>query len=121
MRKSALVLFALLALVASTPAFAKAYSGSYDVKGTTLDGAVYRGTMTITARGDVYDVTWKVGEEQYLGVGLAHGDALSIAFTGGNRTWFGVVIYRQIEDDRLEGKWTVAGAEQIGTETATRK
>jgi hypothetical protein len=42
--------------------------GTYDVQGTTQDGAVYTGTVTVTQTGDTYNFSWEVGES-YTGTG----------------------------------------------------
>jgi hypothetical protein len=42
--------------------------GTYDVQGTTRDGAVYTGTVTVTQTGDTYNFSWEVGES-YTGTG----------------------------------------------------
>lgn len=123
MRRTALVILCVLVLASSTSAFGKtAFSGSYAVSGMNPGVGGYKGTLTISARGEVYDVYWQVGNQQYAGIGIANGDTLSIAYTGGDRTWFGVITYRQRADGTLEGKWVVAGGKaKPGTETAVRK
>ena len=124
MRKSAWVFLCVAVLVAiSIPAFAKtAFSGSYNVTGTNPGVGAYKGTLSISARGDVYDVYWSIAGTSYGGVGVANGDTLSVAYTGADKTWFGVATYRQRPDGTLDGKWAVAGGStKLGTETAVRK
>ena len=123
MRKSALVFLCVVVLLASVSAFGKtAFSGTYNVNGTNPGVGAYKGTLTIVARGDVYDVHWAIAGTQYGGVGIANGDTLSVAYTGDDRSWFGVATYRQRPDGSLEGKWAVAGGSaKPGTETAVRK
>jgi hypothetical protein len=49
-------------------------------------------------------------------------DTLSVAYTGGDRSWFGVASYRQRSDGSLDGRWAVhGGASVAGTEIATRR
>jgi len=122
MRRSALVLLALLVLVASNPASGKSgFSGNYTVKGTNPGVGAYSGVLTIAARGDAYDVYWNIANTQYVGVGLASGDTISVAYTGGDKTWIGIATYHQRADGTLDGRWTVGGVGKVGTETAVRK
>jgi len=67
-------------------------------------------------------VHWSVANVQYSGVGVVVNDTLSVAYSGGNGSWMGVIGYRQKADGTLDGKWAVYGSKaQTGTETATRK
>ena len=123
MRKSKLVVLVLLVLAFALPLHAKvAFSGTYTINGTNPGVGPYKGTLTITARGDVYDVYWAIGKLQYSGVGVVVNDTLSVAYSAGDRTWLGVIAYRQRADGSLEGKWAVQGrAGKPGSETAVRK
>jgi hypothetical protein len=124
MRNSAVLFLCALVLVAlSVPVFGKtAFSGSYNITGTNPGVGAYRGALSISARGEVYDVVWNVGGVSYSGIGIANGDTLSVAYTGGDRTWFGVVTYKARPNGTLDGRWAVAGATpRLGTETAVRK
>ncbi len=123
MRKSSLVILGLLVLVISLSLSAKpAFSGSYTINGNNPGVGPYKGTLTITARGDVYDVSWAIGNLQYSGVGLVVNDTLSVAYSAADRSWIGVIAYRQRADGSLEGKWAVQGrAGKPGSETAVRK
>lgn len=68
----------------------------------------YKGTLTIAPRGDVYDVHWVVGAAQYLGVGVVVNDTLAVTYSGAaDRSWSGVIAYRQRADGALEGRWTL--------------
>ena len=118
-----LVAVGLLILAVALPSSAKtAFSGSYTVNGSNPGVGPYKGTLTITARGDVYDVSWAIGNLQYSGVGLVVNDTLSVAYSGGDRSWLAVIAYKQRADGSLEGKWAVQGrAGKPGTETAVRK
>ena len=49
-------------------------------------------------------------------------DTLSVAYTGADRSWFGVASYSQRSDGTLDGRWAVqGGAKTPGSEIATRK
>ncbi|MBC7228443.1 MAG: hypothetical protein H5T61_14630 [Thermoflexales bacterium] len=87
-------------------------SGVYRVTGTNPDGRPYEGTLTIEAQGDVYALSWEIGDTVIEGVGLLRGNVLS----GG---WdCGVVTYSVLEDGTLEGLWALCGGSRVGTERA---
>ena len=121
MRKLSLALTLILLMAA--PAFAKsAFSGTYAITGKNPGVGSYKGTLTIAARGDVYDVHWAIGAAQYGGIGVANADGLAVAYTGTDRAWVGVMSYKQKPDGSLEGRWAVYGGKTtLGSETATRK
>jgi len=122
MLKTVLSLFTILMLV-SAPVQAKpAFSGTYAINGVNPGVGAYSGTLTITARGDVYDVYWSIANTHYSGVGVVVNDTLSVAYSAADHSWLGVMAYRVLANGRLEGKWAVQGrAGAPGTETATRK
>ena len=121
MRKLALFVICLL-LVLALPLSAKtAFSGVYAIKGTNPGVGAYTGTLTISPRGEIYDVLWVVGAVKYGGVGVVHGETLSVAYAPADFKFMGVVSY-VASPKGLEGKWAVYGAQpKTGTETATRK
>ena len=114
----------LLVLVVVLPAFGKsAFSGVYAINGNNPGVGAYRGTLTIAPRGDIYDVHWAIGNLQYVGVGVVVNDTLAVSYSGAtDRSWAGVIAYRQKPDGSLEGRWAIlGGATKPGTETAVRK
>ena len=121
MRKLALVLGCLI-LVSALPLQAKpAFSGTYSIKGMNPGVGAYTGTLTISPRGDIYDVIWVIGAVRYSGVGVAAGDTLSVAYSGADHSFMGVIAYTA-RPNGLDGKWAIyGGAAKTGTETATRK
>jgi hypothetical protein len=121
MRKTALVLSCLLLLVA-LPLSAAGFSGVYAINGNNPGVGAYKGTLTISPRGEIYDVLWTIGNAKYAGVGVVTGDTLSVAYSDGTGKWIGVVGYRQRPNGSLDGKWAVyGGATKTGTESAVRK
>jgi hypothetical protein len=100
-----------------------AYSGTYAITGTNPGVGPYKGTLTIAPRGDVYDAHWTIAGASYVGVGVVVNDTLAITYSGSaDRSWSGVMAYRQRADGSLEGKWTLLGGKaKAGTETAVRK
>ena len=123
MAKMKLPLFAILLLIVAFSVQAKsAFTGTYTVKGVNPGVGAYSGTLTITARGDVYDVYWTIANAQYSGVGVVVNDTLSIAYSAADHSWLGVMAYRKTSDKTLDGHWAVQGrAGAPGTETAVRK
>ena len=122
MRKLAIVLGCLL-LVCSVSLHAKpAFSGTYSIKGVNpATAGAYAGTLTISPRGDIYDVLWVIGSVKYGGVGVVSGDTLSVAYAAADYSFMGVMAYTA-RANGLDGKWAVyGGATKTGTETATRK
>jgi hypothetical protein len=121
MRKLALVVACLL-LVLALPMSAKtAFSGVYSIRGTNPGAGSYTGTLTISPRGEIYDVVWVVGAMKYGGVGVVNGETLSVAYAPSDYKFMGVVSY-VASPKGLEGKWAVYGGKtKMGTETATRK
>ncbi len=114
----ALVLLAL-ALTAA-PAWAADIEGTYDCAGTNPGGGAYTGTVSIIKNGDNYTVTWHIGAQTYLGVGLLQGDTFSVGYADTGKAWFGVVVYR-VKDRTLSGDWAMQGNGKNGTETLTRR
>jgi len=122
MLKTTLALFTVLVLVSSPVQAKTAFSGTYAITGVNPGVGPYTGTLTITARGDVYDVYWSIANVHYSGVGVVANDTLSVAYGAADHSWLGVMAYRALPNGRLEGKWAVQGrAGAPGTETATRK
>jgi hypothetical protein len=91
-------------------------TGMYFCEGTNSDGSAYNGIVTISRRADAYYLWWELQPAiTAVGVGLREGDTLGVSYYGPNT---GVIVYR-IEGDRLIGRWTVPGAEDIASETLT--
>jgi hypothetical protein len=121
MRKLALVVACLLLVVALPLSAKSAFSGVYSIKGTNPGVGAYTGTLTISPRGEIYDVLWVVGSMKYGGVGVVNGETLSVAYAPADYKFMGVVSY-VASPKGLEGKWAVYGGQaKTGTETATRK
>lgn len=108
------VWFALGAL-----AFAGSITGDYRCEGDAGGGHKYAGTVSISQKGDVYMVVWKLAHnETYAGIGILQGDVLAVSYYG-NMT--GVVAYKVESDNKLVGKWTmVKGDGEVRTETLTK-
>jgi hypothetical protein len=95
-------------------------AGKYNVSGDNPTGTVYKSTLDVIKRGDVYQFRWNAGE-QYDGVGVTNGNIVAVAFSGGtDGKGCGVIDYAIQSDGTLEGKWGYWGVNQSGTERATR-
>ena len=120
MRRLGLVLLVLVLLASLTLLGKPAFSGVYSIKGSNPGVGRYTGTLTISPRGEIYDVHWAIGTLQYAGIGIVVNDTLAVAYSNG--TYTGVIAYSQRADGTLDGKWaTYGGKTTLGSETATRK
>jgi hypothetical protein len=94
--------------------------GKYNVEGSNPTGTVYKGTLEVIKRGDVYQFRWNAGE-QYDGVGVANGNIVAVAFANGtNGKGCGVIDYVIQSDGTLDGKWGSWGVNESGSERGTR-
>lgn len=104
------------ALACAGPATAQEIGGRYSVQGTNFDGSPYRGTATIavTSR-NTCRITWHTGTVSQ-GICMRNGLAFSAAYAFEDGK-VGLVIYTVHEDGTLEGTWTIADTDGVGTET----
>jgi len=95
-------------------------AGKYNVLGSNPGGTIYKGTLEVIKRGDVYQFRWNASE-QYDGVGVANGNIVAVAFaSGANGKGCGVIDYAIQSDGTLDGKWGYWGVNEAGSERATR-
>ncbi|MGV3552876.1 hypothetical protein [Rhizobium sp.] len=107
--------------------------GTYQVKGNNPDDAGdYTGKVEVTRKGEVYQVVWKIGDDETVGVGIGTrivdgrmitgpaSDAdtgISVSYvseeTAGNAT------YTESPDGRWRGVWIYQGATTVSTEEWT--
>lgn len=93
--------------------------GNYDIDGTNPNKqGTYEGHLIIRKFQGIYKLTWKVGDNQYAGVGLG-GDDWIVAGWGEDKR-YGVGIY-QLENGRLVGKWAIPDQYATGTEVLSKK
>ena len=105
--------FALAVMAA--PAGAQSIGGTYDAEGTNLDGSPYRGTATITLTSSTTcEIKWTTGGTTSQGICMRNGSSFAASYVMGDA--IGLVIYRINSDGTLEGLWTVAGEDGVGTE-----
>lgn len=92
-------------------------AGEYEITAATNPGGrgSYQGRVSITQTGDVFQLRWTIpNAPPYSGVALQEGDLLGVGWGVGND--YGVAVYR-VEGGKLSGRFSVAGAGKVGTET----
>jgi hypothetical protein len=105
-------------LVTASSAAAQSIGGTYDARGTNLDGSPYVGTATITLTSSTTcDIKWTTGGTTSQGICMRNGPSFAASYVLGRS--IGLVIYNVMPDGSLDGLWTVAGAEGAGTEVLT--
>lgn len=77
----------------------------------------YNGSLTIRKVRDTYQVSWKVDNQIYLGVGLRRGDWLVVGWGPGDG--FAVMDY-EIDNNKANGRWAISGDADLGVEKLTR-
>jgi hypothetical protein len=135
-RKTLLVLTALLALAANRPDpnLAKGgkvtaddplgdITGYYTCKGQETGGKTYAGIAVISKKNDVYTIQWTVGTgSNFVGVAVRQGNMLSAswALPAERGLIRGVNVYKIESGPRLTGRWaTLPGSGYLQTETLT--
>ncbi len=94
-------------------------AGTYAVNGTGADGKTYQGEVVVTKRAAVYQMSWKLGADNYEGIAVQSGNTMAAAYTTGtNGRGCGAVVYKINADNSLEGKWGEWGVNSVGTEKA---
>jgi outer membrane lipoprotein-sorting protein len=76
-----------------------------------VNGVEYSGTVEIRPFGEVYNLTWTIGEYNYDGVGILEGNRLVVGWGAG----VGVIHY-VIKGNELKGRWAASGANRKGVE-----
>jgi hypothetical protein len=111
------VLVAVLA-VTGFAAAAQDVTGHYRVKGTNLNGSIYEGEAQITATSEfTCEIVWQTGTSTSSGICMRDGNAFSAGYELGGKV--GLVIYLIQDNGVLDGTWTVAGVNAVGTEILT--
>ena len=106
---------AALLAVAATGAFAQSVSGRYMVEGRNFDGSRYRGTAEILVTSkNTCRIVWNTGST-FQGICMRNGTVFAASY--GQDGTAGLVIYEIRPDGRMEGLWTVADSDGVGTET----
>ena len=105
-------------LLTAAPVAAQDIGGHYLVAGTNLDGSPYKGEAQITLTSEVTcEITWATGGTQSSGICMRDGNAFAAGYELGGKV--GLIIYLVQPDGTLQGTWTVAGLNAVGTEVLT--
>jgi hypothetical protein len=108
----------LLASPFGTAAAAQDIGGSYRVNGTNFDGSPYSGEAQITLTSNVTcEIVWVTGGTQSSGICMRDGNAFAAGYELGGKV--GLIIYLVQPDGTLDGTWTIAGVNAVGTEVLT--
>jgi hypothetical protein len=93
-------------------------NGTYQIVDGESDdyGDKYSGTVEIQPFGEVYNLTWTIGDEVYTGVGLLHGDDLIVGWGADVG-----VMYYETKGNELLGRFAAAGANRTGMENLIKK
>jgi len=111
--------FAILASLATGPAFAADPVGSYSVEGVSPgNSGTYTGTATVTRTGENFRVIWVIDGTRYIGTGIGNNDYLAVTYVSGRDT--GLAIFGAVGQN-WAGPWTVANGTQQGVERWIRR
>ncbi len=107
--------FGSVLMMLGSLAEAQDIGGSYLVKGTNLDGSTYEGDAQITLTSEfTCEIIWQTGGTTSSGICMRDGNAFTAGYELGGKV--GLVIYRVQADGVLDGLWTIAGVNAVGTE-----
>lgn len=94
--------------------------GEYRIQGTDpgitdMEDEVhsYSGSLQIRKARDTYQVSWRVGQQIYMGVGLRVDDWLIVGWGPGDG--FAAIDYR-LNGNRATGRWAMSGNAKLGEE-----
>jgi hypothetical protein len=111
-----LLRWGLAAILVSLPlaAAAQDVSGRYTVEVRNFDGSRYRGVgeIMVTSK-NTCRIVWNTGSTSE-GICMRNGKTFAATYGSGSTT--GLVIYEIRPDGRMEGLWTMADREGVGTE-----
>jgi hypothetical protein len=107
-----------LAWIATPVQAQSAPGGRYQVAGKNPNGTTYSGTAEIQATStNTCRIAWITGNTTSTGICMRSGSVFSASYRLGNSV--GLVIYDIKPDGVLEGIWTVADQNGVGSETLT--
>lgn len=116
-----IITLAMVLILLPGLALAANIEGTYDCNGSNPGGAgQYKGTVAIIKNGSNYNVTWNIGTQTYLGVGILSGNQFSVGYSDTKKSWFGVVVYK-VDGKTLQGDWAMHGSGKNGTETLKKR
>jgi hypothetical protein len=94
-------------------------AGMYACEGTNPNGSPYTALVEIVRLEKTYLVKWiQPNGSEVLGVGLQRGSMFSVSYFGSAPA---IVVYSVEADGKMDGQWTMGGAEgSVFTETLTK-
>lgn len=95
-------------------------SGMYLAEGKNPDGSEYQAAVAIEAKGEVYALTWELGQGSAIGLGMVQKDVLAVIYAPSVGGPAALIAYA-VNGDTLVGKWTIPGEPGVGTETLTKR
>jgi len=99
----------------AAPVTAQDIGGQYVVQGTGLNGAGYGGVAVISRTSDVTcEIVWNTGGQITEGICMRSGNVFSAAYVIEGRA--GMIIYTVAPDGTMQGTWTIAGVNAVGSE-----
>lgn len=104
--------------------FSPLVPGVYQLEGSNpgSERINYVGEVEIRSHGSNYTLTWKIGNSQtQTGIGILKDHVLSVAYYDLSGRGSGVVSFRLISPNQLEGSWAGYGTTSFGREWLTFK
>ncbi|KQC14710.1 MAG: hypothetical protein APR63_13590 [Desulfuromonas sp. SDB] len=90
----------------------------YEVRGE-IGGNEYNSILYIEPYGEnTYDLLWEDAEGIQIGIGIVHGNSLTVAFFSEDYKFWGVTHYKIDDQGNLQGEWSSYGNWMVGEEFA---
>ena len=106
---------AAVAACLAASASAQNVGGRYQVIGTNFNGSPYSGTVEIAVTGtNTCRIFWVTGSTTSHGACMRKGNVFSAGYLLNGKV--GVVVYELKRDGSLDGLWTLADQNGVGTE-----
>jgi hypothetical protein len=124
MKTAVSVASSVILLASLTPAGAASLAGKYQALGKNLDGSPYTGMVEIAVTSDTTcTISWQTTANS-KGICMRNGNSFmrngnSFAASYALGDAIGLVVYQIKPDGTLEGLWTIAGHNGVGTEVLT--
>lgn len=105
--------------VATVSAWAASPEGTWTVIGTNPDGtSSYTGKVTVTRKGQTYEVTWTIGNDIQRGTGVIVDGRFGVAYDAAGKA--SIALYTEKSANEWSGLWALGGDTRSGTETWKR-
>jgi hypothetical protein len=85
-------------------------SGRYNVSGRNPNGSSYTGTVSISRRGERFELEWRVGSTSYRGTGTLENNLLTVDWGDAQP-----LVYALGDDGSLRGLWSGGQGEDVAT------